>query len=123
MPDAARVFDTLRAWHQLSEGELSAKFNTQAAAVVRDAASLLSKRDVGPVSKSTFAALVRQMNELITSGSRALGEAVADSGELADSGKIEEARAVLRAFLATCTSPFYERIATSRLEKLNEADD
>jgi hypothetical protein len=123
MPDAARVFDALRAWHRSPEAELSAKFNAEAAAVVRDAASLLLNRDVGAVTKANFPTLVRQMNELIASGSRALGDAVADSGELADAGKIEEARAVLRAFLAACISPFFEKIARSRLDKLNEADD
>jgi len=95
----------------------------EAAAVIREAASLLLNRDVGTVTKANFPTLVRQMNELIAIGSRALGEAVADSGELADAGKVEEARAVLRAFLANCTSPFYEKIARSRLDKLNEADD
>src|SRR5467141_3386862 len=123
MPDAAQVFDALRAWQRSPEAELSAKFNGQAAAVIRDAASLLLNHDVGTVTKTNFPALVRQMNELIATGSRALGEAVADSGELADAGKVQEARAVLRAFLATCTSPFYEKIARSRLDKLNEADD
>ena len=122
MPDAARVFDALRAWHQSPEAELSAKFNGEAAALIRDAASLLLNHDV-TVTEADFPALVRQMNELIATGSRALGEAVADSGELADAGKVQEARAVLRAFLATCTSPFYEKIARSRLDKLNEADD
>ena len=123
MPDAARVFDALRGWHRSPEAELSAKFNAAAAGVIRDAASLLLNRDVGTVTKANFPALVRQMNELIATGSRALGEAVADSGELVDAGKVEEARAVLRAFLASCTSPFYEKIARSRLDKLNEADD
>jgi uncharacterized protein DUF2379 len=123
MPDAARVFDALRAWHRSPEAELSAKFNGEAAAVIRDAASLLLNHDVGTVTKANFPALVRQMNELIATGSRELGEAVADSGELADAGKVQEASAVLRAFLATCTSPFYEKIARSRLDKLNEADD
>src|SRR5687767_6947052 len=122
MPNAARVFDALRAWHRWPEAELAAKFNSEAAAVVRDAASLLLNRDVGAVTEANFPTLVREMNELIASGSRALGEAVANSGELADAGRIEEARAVLRAFLATCTSPFYERIARSRLDKLNGAN-
>lgn len=123
MPDAARVFDALRTWHRSPESELCAKFNAEAAAVVRDAASLLLNRDIGTVTKTNFPALVHQMNELIATGSRALGEAVADSGELADAGRIEEARAVLQAFLATCPSPFYEKIARSRLDKLREADD
>lgn len=123
MPNAARVFDALRAWHRSPEAELSARFNAEAAAVIRDAASLLLNRDVGTVTNANFPTLVRQMNELIATGSRALGEAVADSGELADAGRIEQARAVLQAFLATCTSPFYEKIARSRLDKLNAADD
>jgi hypothetical protein len=123
MADAARVFDALRAWHRSPEADLPAQFNAEAAAVIRDAASLLLNRDVGPVTKANFPMLVRQLNELIGTASRALGEAVADSGELADAGKLKEARAVLRAFLATCTSPFYEKIARARLDKLNEADD
>jgi hypothetical protein len=118
MSDAARVFDALRAWQRSPEADLPDKFNAEAADLIRGAASLLLNRDVGPVTKANFPKLVRQMNELIATGSRALGEAVADSGELADAGKLEEARTVLRAFLATCTSPFYEKIARARLDKL-----
>ena len=122
MADAANIFDALRAWHHLPEAQLPAKFNAEASSIVRDAAALLMQRDVGAVTAVNFPKLVRQLNEVLASGSRALGEAIAESGELADVGQIKEARAVLTAFLGTCTSPFYEKIARSRLDALNAAD-
>ena len=124
MAEAAHIFDTLREWEALSDEELRTCFNADARAVVAGAVALLMDKPVVPVAPTAkeFQELVRELNRLLVTGSRALGDAIMQAGELADTGHKRQAAEVYAAFLNSCRSPFYRRIARSRLEGLGNAD-
>jgi hypothetical protein len=124
MAEAAHVFDTLREWEVLSDDELHARFNADAKDVVTGAVALLMDKPVAPAGPAAkeFPEIVRELNRLLVTGSRALGDAIIQAGELADTGHKHQAAEVYTAFLNGCRSPFYRRIALSRLQGLGNAD-
>jgi hypothetical protein len=124
MAEAAHIFDTLREWEALSDEELRARFNAEATVVITSAAALLMDEPVSPerLAPANFPEAVRELNNLLISGSRALGDAIIKAGELADTGHKRQAADIYAAFLNSCRSPFYRRIARSRLERLGNVD-
>jgi len=124
MTDAGHIFDKLREWEALKDEELSARFNEEATAVIAGATALLMDEPLlpGKLDRESFPKVVRELNALLVSGSRALGDAIIKAGELADTGHKRQAADVYARFLNSCRSPFYRRIARSRMVRLGNAD-
>lgn len=114
------AFDHLRELTQLEDAELRGRFGPQATSVLVVCSRLLRSRPIAreALTPDSFVAEARRLNEEYVAGSRALGEALAQSADAAGHKDLVKARSVLHDFLASSSAPFYRDIATAHLESL-----
>lgn len=115
-------FDHLNAWNSLSDADINGVVSTGTIAILQKVVHLLSEsppHEQPCVDSDNFVALVRKMGELYKRGSRTLGEAIIAASELLDTNQMEEAKAVYKQFLSSCSSKFYRDIASRQLKKIS----
>ncbi len=114
----AREFDTLRLWATYSDQELENIYSPESIVLTQKLISLLGDEVMSRrmIERSSFVEVVRELRDLLRNGSRALGDALANAGELKDSGDVVQAVQVLRAFISLCPSKFYADIAKDYLK-------
>ena len=119
--DPERIdFEYLRHWARWPDGKLKALY----CQVVHDW-TLRIQQALGSenersleVNAESFPALVRALRQRMQDGTKELSAAIIRSSELAEAGKPDEGRALLRAFVARCPSAFYRDIAVAHSQSL-----
>ena len=118
-------FDYLRSLAELEDAELLRRLDDGSIEIVVSCSELLRPTALAPgsISSGNFVSEVHRLRDECRAGSRGLGDAIVESGELSDAGDRAAARRILTAFLASCQAPFYRRIAAARLAAMGDVDD
>jgi hypothetical protein len=112
-------FDVLGELAALSDDKLRQAYPQVRVGLLEQLFELLGDQELKRtvVSEASFVTLVRRLRALYESGSRALGQAILEAGQLADEGRAREARETLKAFIAANPSKFYREIAQRYMQR------
>lgn len=114
-------FDALDQWDLKPDSEIERIVSKDTIVILREAMELLAESDDElhhDVGLHNFVVIVREMRRRKKSGSQTLGRAILDASDWLDQGRVDRAREVYEAFLATCKIRFFRKIAESELERL-----
>ncbi len=111
-------FSLLEFWNSWLDPEIEKIISDETIEVVQRLVFQLadeSHADQIVVDRNNFVALFREIAELHIVANHSLMDAVIEAGELADSGKTDKAKGVIKRFLVSCRSRFYRNIAKNYL--------
>ncbi|TAL32240.1 MAG: hypothetical protein EPN97_10045 [Alphaproteobacteria bacterium] len=123
MRKESHIFDLLKHWASLSDPEIKHLASAENISVLEEIVDLLGDPLVQyNIHDDNFVKVVRDMRNLYTVGSRALGAAIIEASDWVDKGQTGKAIDIYKGFLESCASKFYRKIAQSQLNKLQNLE-